>query len=61
MSSRTLYIPRVFGGVIILHITPPPTNAVCLVRSGGAALHVRSGMAAAEVRNGQAIVKVREP
>jgi hypothetical protein len=56
-----IYVPRSMGSTLILTIVPPPTNAVCLVRSGSAALHVRSGQAVASVRSGTAVVKVREP
>ena len=59
-----IYVPRVFGGTLILTIGPvaaPASNANAFVRSGVAIAEVRSGIAAASVRSGIAVVKVRNP
>jgi hypothetical protein len=61
-----IYVPRVFGGVLIINTgtTPPPApsepNATVYMRSGQATVNVRSGQATVDVRSGQATVTIRE-
>ncbi len=56
--STVIYVPRTFGGLLIITVTPPPTSTVpnlevmALFRSGGACASYRDGAQEAPYRDG---------
>jgi hypothetical protein len=53
-----IYVPRAFGGTLILTVTPaapsvPPLVVPAIFRSGGVVAFYRSGEEDAEFRNGE--------
>ncbi len=56
-----IYIPRVFGGTLILQVTPPATNAILRARNGTVVLRERNGNVVLRTRNGTVILREREP
>lgn len=57
--STTVYIPRVFGGTIILQVAPPPASTIptlivpATFRSGEVSATYRNGEQQAIYRDGQ--------